>query len=234
MILGLVGGIGCGKSLVAKLFEELGAKLIDADKIGHELLADETISKQIESYFGKKVFRKIEGVDCIDRSELARIVFAQTESGLAGLKYLNSILHPKIHKIIGERIRFFSQNSFDSEQSNLKIQQQFEDVATKIPLEKTTHRNQRLNANDLIILDAPLLLETGFDKITDKIIFIESSEENRIARVLKRNWTENDLTLRESAQLPIEQKRKLADFIIVNDKTIDDIKSQIITLIRIF
>ncbi|MDR2761748.1 MAG: dephospho-CoA kinase [Planctomycetaceae bacterium] len=214
MILGLVGGIGCGKSLVAKLFAELGAKLIDADKIGHDLLSEETISKQIRSFFGEKVFRNIDGVDCIDRSELAHIVFEQTEEGLAGLKYLNSIIHPRISKIIDEKIRLFSQNNFCSDQTNCKIYQQSQ------------------NANNLIILDAPLLLETGFDKITDKIIFIESSRENRIVRILKRNWTENDLTLRESVQLPIDQKRKRADFIIVNDKTIDDTKNQIISLIK--
>ncbi|MDR2642930.1 MAG: dephospho-CoA kinase [Planctomycetaceae bacterium] len=197
LILGLVGGIGCGKSLVASLFVEFGAGLIDADVIGHNLLADSKISEQIRAYFGEDVFRNFNGVNCVDRSELARIVFAQTESGAAGLKYLNSILHPPITKIINEKIQYLTQKGCN-----------------------------------IIILDAPLLLETGFNKIADKIVFIEASKENRLARILKRNWTENDLKLRESAQLPIEKKRQHADFIISNNNTIDNTKNQIASLIK--
>ncbi|MDR1484480.1 MAG: dephospho-CoA kinase [Planctomycetaceae bacterium] len=199
MIFGLVGGIGCGKSLVGGLFVEFGAGLIDADVIGHELLSDSAISEQIRSYFGECVFCNINGVNCVDRFELARIVFAQTEAGFAGRKYLNSILHPPITKIINEKIQYLTQKNFN-----------------------------------IIILDAPLLLETGFDKIADKIIFIDASRENRLARVLKRNWTENDLKLRESAQLPIEKKRQLADFIIPNNNTIADTKKEVELLLQKF
>jgi dephospho-CoA kinase len=197
MILGLVGGIGCGKSLVASLFVEFGAGLIDADAIGHELLLDSQISEQIRVHFGENVFYNSNGISHVDRSKLAQIVFAKTETGFAELKFLNSILHPPITKIINEKIQYLTQKNYN-----------------------------------IIILDAPLLLETGFDKIADKVVFIESSVANRLARVLKRNWTESDLKSRESAQLPIEKKRQLADFIISNDNTIPNTKKQVEQLIK--
>ncbi|MDR2344695.1 MAG: dephospho-CoA kinase [Planctomycetaceae bacterium] len=206
IILGLVGGIGCGKSLVANMFAELGAKLIDADIIGHESLADNSILEQIRSYFGEHVICNVNGTNCVDRTALARIVFTQSESGLKGLKYLNSILHPRISKIITEQIQLITH-----------------DITT----------SPKSNENNLIVLDAPLLLETGFDKITDKIVFIESTLENRTARILKRNWTENDLKLREAAQMPIEKKQQLADFIICNNETIDMTRKQVVQLYKL-
>jgi dephospho-CoA kinase len=199
IILGLVGGVGCGKSLVAGMFVEFGAGLIDADEIGHELLRDSAISEQIKLHFGERVFCNVNGNSCVNRSELARIVFEQNEQGLAELKYLNSILHPPIIKIIKQKIQLLFQNNYN-----------------------------------IIILDAPLLLETGFERIADKIIFVDSSKENRLARVRKRNWTENDLNLRESSQLPIKEKKQQADFIISNNKTIENTKEQVVNIMKKF
>ncbi|MDR1480755.1 MAG: dephospho-CoA kinase [Planctomycetaceae bacterium] len=195
MILGLVGGIGCGKSLAAGEFVGLGAGLIDADEIGHELLYDSAVAERIRSYFGESVFVEAGGVCVVNRAELAGVVFKQNEQGVAGLKYLNSILHPQIAEKINQKIQYLSQNNYN-----------------------------------IIILDAPLLIETGFDRIVDKIIFVDATRENRVARILKRNWTEGDLNLREASQLPIEKKRQLADFIIHNNKTIKDTQKQIATL----
>jgi dephospho-CoA kinase len=197
IILGLVGGVGCGKSLVAGMFVEFGAGLVDADEIGHELLLDSAISEQIRSHFGERVFCDVNGNSCVNRAKLARIVFEQSEQGLAELKYLNSILHPPITKIINQKIQHLFQNNYN-----------------------------------IIILDAPLLLETGFKQIADKIIFVDSSRENRLARIRKRNWTENDLNLRESSQLPIKEKQQHADFIISNNKTINNTKKQVETLMK--
>ncbi len=97
MIVGLTGGIATGKSFIAQVWKREGACVIEADKVGHELLRKEGIKKKIEEAFGSEVF----GPDGeVDRSRLAGIVF----SDLDRLKQLNSIMHPPMVKLIEERL----------------------------------------------------------------------------------------------------------------------------------
>ncbi|MCH6257658.1 dephospho-CoA kinase [Puniceicoccaceae bacterium K14] len=92
MVIGLTGGIGCGKSTAARLFEELGYRLLDSDKIVHELLAsDESVIKRIVERFGSDM-RLGEGG--IDRKALGAIVFSDSEA----LEDLEAILHPETGK----------------------------------------------------------------------------------------------------------------------------------------
>lgn len=87
---GLTGGIACGKSTVAAYFRELGARIIDADRIGHELLQPELPAyREVVEAFGKGILGR-SGV--IDRRRLGAIAFAGPEK----LRRLNAILHPRI------------------------------------------------------------------------------------------------------------------------------------------
>jgi dephospho-CoA kinase len=93
-IIGLTGGIGSGKSTVAGFLAELGAVVLDADKIGHEILeTDKEVKQEIIDYFGKQVL-DVNGE--ISRKKLADIVFKDRES----LIKLNLITHPSIHRRI--------------------------------------------------------------------------------------------------------------------------------------
>jgi len=89
---GLTGSIGTGKSTVSKIFERLGAYVIDADKVVHRLLKRKDIKDKIRKEFGD-VFTE-EGE--IDRKKLAKIVFTDTEKK----KKLEGILHPEVFKEI--------------------------------------------------------------------------------------------------------------------------------------
>src|SRR5215218_2744160 len=73
-ILGIVGGIGSGKSFVAALFAKNGAYVIDADQLGHQALKNPEIKKQLQSIWGLAIFNQ-EGE--VDRKKLATIVFTQ-------------------------------------------------------------------------------------------------------------------------------------------------------------
>jgi dephospho-CoA kinase len=87
---GLTGGIATGKSTVARMFEELGARVIDADRIGHELiLKPQPAYEEIVRAFGRDV---LNSSNEIDRQRLGVIVFAEP----AKLAQLNAILHPRI------------------------------------------------------------------------------------------------------------------------------------------
>jgi len=89
MKIGLTGGVACGKSTVAKLFAELGARVIDADKIVHELYRKgESVPEELVKRFGKEIL----GADGeIDRRRLAAMAF---EGGR--VQELNSIVHPAV------------------------------------------------------------------------------------------------------------------------------------------
>ena len=92
-ILGLLGGVASGKSLVARQLAELGAVVLDADRAGHEALRLPSVEEAARRRWGDAVF----GPDGhIDRSRLAKIVFAPPPDGPKERKYLEKLTHPEI------------------------------------------------------------------------------------------------------------------------------------------
>ena len=88
---GLTGGIATGKSLVGGMFAELGADIIDADKIGHELMAPgEPVYEEIVKRFGTEILNPDKTVN---RGKLAELAFDQRRPRIYEL---NSLLHPGI------------------------------------------------------------------------------------------------------------------------------------------
>lgn len=71
----------------------------------------------------------------------------------------------------------------------------------------------------LIVLDAALLLEAGWDALCDGVVFLDVPPEQRLARVQGRGWSSEDLQRREESQLPLDEKRRRADFIANNAGT---------------
>jgi dephospho-CoA kinase len=97
-VIGLTGGIGAGKSTVRQMLEELGAAVIDADKVGHQIyLPDLPAWQEIVTTFGPGV---LDADRTINRQALGKLVFADPEA----LRTLNRIVHPKMYKRIAELI----------------------------------------------------------------------------------------------------------------------------------
>ena len=97
--IGLTGGIGSGKSTVSKLLAELGAFVIDADKVGHEIyLPGKEAWRQMTAAFGQDILAEDKTVD---RKKLGAIVFGSDEAR----KQLNAIVHPLMFKDIEQRIQ---------------------------------------------------------------------------------------------------------------------------------
>jgi len=98
LIVGLTGGIVGGKSTVASMFRDLGAKIIDADRLGHSvILPYKPAWKKIVKLFRENISKN----DLtINREKLGKIVFADQ----ALLKKLNEITHPEIIKLIKKEI----------------------------------------------------------------------------------------------------------------------------------
>lgn len=114
LVVGLTGGIVGGKSTVALMFRDLGANIIDADKLGHSvILPYKPAWKKIVKLFGKDILRK----DLtIDREKLGQTVFKNQIL----LKKLNEITHPEIIKIIKKEI-ISAKNNTHSQQKILMI-----------------------------------------------------------------------------------------------------------------
>ncbi len=87
---GLTGGIGSGKTTIAKIFEVLGIPVYNSDIRAKEILYSENILKKIKENFGEKVFEK--GI--LSKKKLAQIVFSDKNK----LQILNNIIHPAVAK----------------------------------------------------------------------------------------------------------------------------------------
>jgi dephospho-CoA kinase len=190
-VIGLIGGIGSGKSAVARsLAARQNYTLVDADSLGHEVLKQADVIQQIKKRFGENVLNER---DEIDRSQLARRVFGTDAVSNIAREDLNRIVHPGI----GAKIQ-------------QQIQQAFESA------EREPGRVQG------ILLDAAILLETGWAEFCDAIVFVDASPEVRENRVREtRGWTQADWKKREDSQLSLEHKKNAAHAIINNSQNLD-------------
>jgi dephospho-CoA kinase len=175
-LLGLVGGIGAGKSHVSKLFAELGAHVIAADAFGHEALRQPEIKAQAVEYWGEGI---LDAEGHIDRRTLGRIVFADE----AERKTLERLVFPWIEN----RIR--------------------SELGTA----------QAHPAVPLLVLDAAIMMESGWSGICDAIVFVDAPAEVRWERVARdRHWTREEWERREASQLDLAAKRRAAHHVVVN------------------
>ena len=106
-VIGLTGGIGSGKSTVSQCLAELGAVIIDADKVGHEAFKPDTEAwHDVVATFGQQVIAP--GGE-VDRKKLGEIVFNNPEA----LSRLNQIMHPRMFDMMKVRIEEYRRQGVD-------------------------------------------------------------------------------------------------------------------------
>jgi dephospho-CoA kinase len=177
LLVGLTGGIASGKSLVARVFKELGAHVIDADRIVHELLEpDQEAWREVLDHFGRAVLFPD---NVIDRRKLGEIVFNDAKER----EWLNKCLHPKVFAAYTCRVNHLRDREPDA----------------------------------IIVLDAALLIETGYDRNMDKIIVVYADREQQIERLsIRDTLTRSQALARIASQMPLSEKRGRADYVIDN------------------
>jgi dephospho-CoA kinase len=190
LVIGVAGGVASGKSVVSEKLQQLGAKLLNADQMGHEVLEESEVRDAIRQEWGNEVFTP-DGK--VDRAALARRVFAPPPEGPQQLTILERITHPRI---------------------GARLQAQIEQWSAE----------GRVAA---AVLDAAVMFKTGWHRVCDRIVFVDAPYEVRLARALHRGWSEEHFASREAAQLPVEQKRQLADTIIDNSGELSDTWEQV-------
>jgi dephospho-CoA kinase len=180
VIIGLVGGIASGKSYVSGLLENLGAERIDADRLGHEVLAQKEVRERLAQIWGPSILTE-QGE--VDRRKVGKLVFGSSFNEVAQRKQLEAIVLPRIRALAFERIAAIRS-------------------LPEVPL--------------AIVIDAPLLIEAGWEPICDFILFIDAPLEERIQRAAARGWTESHFVDREASQISLDEKRSRATHFIDN------------------
>ena len=184
---GLTGGIASGKSTVARMLEELGAKVIDADRVGHEVLrSSNLVHRQVVAQFGPEILRP-DGE--IDRGRLGSIVFADPEK----LRELNAIVHPTLIARVDELAAEF----------------------------------RARNPAAVIVVDAAVIYEAGVADRFRKILVAWCRPEQQIERLMaKTHLSREDALKRVGSQIPSEEKRRRADYVIDCSGSLPETRAQ--------
>jgi len=172
---GLTGGLASGKTFVGEVLASSGCLLIQADELGHEVLAPggEAYDAVVRE-FGREILKD---AGLIDRQRLATLVFASPGQ----LARLNALVHPSVVRREEESIAEF---------------------AAREP-------------RGIAVVEAAILIETGSYKRFDRIVLVWCAEEQQVERALRREGAEEgNVRARISRQMPLEEKRKFADFVI--------------------
>lgn len=121
-------------------------------------------------------------------------------------------------------------------------QRVFADPTARKQLEAITHPPVRAairaeleaakKAGASVLLDIPLLLESGWALECDHVIFVHASDAVRAARAATRGWDDRELARREAAQAPLPEKRACARFVIDNDGTRDAMARQVDAILQ--
>jgi dephospho-CoA kinase len=101
IVVGLVGKIGAGKSTVARAMADLGAEVIDADRLAHDVLGEPEVAAAIAARYGAEV---LDAAGAVRRPLLAERVFGPTPAHDAARADLEAIVHPRVRRRIDERL----------------------------------------------------------------------------------------------------------------------------------
>lgn len=172
----ITGGAGSGKSTVARMFAELGAPVIDADRLARDAVAPGSPAwQELRQFLGPEYFAP-DGA--LDRAKVAALVFQDP----AARRDLEAIIHPRITAALAARLK--------------------ELAGEGAPL---------------ALVEIPLLYETGRQGAYDRVIVVYVDPEDQVRRLSARDGrAPAEITGIMAAQMPLKDKRALADYVIDN------------------
>ena len=185
--IGITGGLGSGKTTVARFFGDRGAQVFDADSEAKLiLLRHEPARQAVIEAFGEAVLNE---AGEIDFERLAAYAFATPERQ----RRLNDIIHPEVI------------------------------LAAEREMAAASRRGVAM-----FVLDAPLLFEARLEQYLDFTLAVVADEELRVKRARERGTlSEADIRKRARLQLSDEERAARADFVILNNGTLDELHEQL-------
>ena len=191
LLVGLTGGIGSGKSTVARMLEKRGAVVFDADVLARQAVEPGTPGfEMVVERFRPNVLAPGGG---LDREALASIVFADP----AARRDLEAIVHPEVRRMLAEGCEEYR------------------------------------DSDRVVVFSAPLLVEAGMHTAFDLLIVVSAPVATQIERLMRdRGMPERAVQARIDAQLPLEAKAEVADVLVDNEGTLEDLEGQVDRLWR--
>jgi dephospho-CoA kinase len=188
ILLGITGGIASGKSTVARMLGQLGARLIDFDVLSRVVVeTGKPAWKDITACFGEEVLQQDK---TLNRKKLAEIVFSNAEKR----KKLEAIIHPRIYEEFRRGVKEYSARG----------------------------------GNIIIQVVVPLLFEAKLQYLFHKILLVYTPQEMQMERLMRRDRVSREMARNMlGSQLPIEEKRGDADFVIDNSGSLEETKRQV-------
>jgi len=183
----ITGGAGSGKSTVARMFQELGAEVLDADQVAREAVAVGAPAwVELRRRFGEDFFQA-DGT--LNRAKLAQRVFADPEARRA----LEALIHPLVVQELQNKIA-------DLERRGV----------------------------DLVLVEVPLLYETGREQAFDRVMVVTAPEADRLRRLRDRDGR-SDAEIRGilAAQWPLADKVARADYVVDNGGELAGTRQQV-------
>jgi dephospho-CoA kinase len=186
LLVGLTGGIGSGKSTVARMLERRGAVVFDADVLAREAVEPGTAGHDaVVERFGPNVLHP---GGALDREALASIVFADP----AARRDLEAIVHPEVRRLFAEGCERYT------------------------------------GTDAVVVFSAPLLVETGMHTAFDVLVVVSAPVDQQLERLMRdRAMPENAVRARIDVQLPLEDKAAVADVIVDNEGSLEDLERQV-------
>ena len=195
---GLTGGIASGKSVVGEMLVAFGAHLVQADHIAHSLMEPgEPVYNEVVRHFGREI---LNSDGSVNRGRLAELAFgpAGSDQGSPRVADLNRIVHPAV------------------------IRSQ----------EEWMHAVSLQDPHGVAVVEAALLIEAGAAKRFDRLMVVTCDMEQRAERFARRQKVDlqrarAEVARRMAAQLPDEEKIKLADYVIDNSGSLEQTREQV-------
>ncbi|OGU11103.1 MAG: dephospho-CoA kinase [Ignavibacteria bacterium GWB2_35_12] len=197
LVIGITGGIGCGKTTVSHFISELGYIVISTDEKAKELMVtDFNIKNKIFRAFGSESYNS-DG--SLNSQYISDLVFGKTDEHTKRLSQLNSIVHPPVIDYMIEEVQKYEEKG-----------------------------------EPLVFIESALIYEAELEEGFDYVIVVDSTEENAIQRITQRTgMTEEIARIRMKQQISQQEKKQLADFVIENNGTVDELKQSVKTLMNI-
>lgn len=195
-LIGITGGIGTGKSTVAKLLQQRGWVVFSSDDTAKDIMAsDADVRKELTAAFGDHILTQ----NGVNAPLLASLVFGGTQEHEQRLDTLNGIVHPRVL------------------QRHMELIQAEEEKDTPV-----------------VAIESALIYEIDLEDGFDFVVVVDAPVEQCIARVQERSGlSTEDVQHRIDNQMPMEQKRGLADFVIDNNGSLEDLQRATSTIAMI-